>query len=378
MSKSIFDRAYERITVNKEKDINCIPFSLPRFEQFLPGIEKGKYYIITANSGIGKSQITDHLFLYQPFDFILRHPEIKIKWFYWSLEMDKQTKWIQGIARYLFVNYGIRTDVKQLLSVGKNRISQELWEKVREAKQYMDLLESKIVYLHDDPINPYGIIKEIENYFKENGTIHHTEYDHKLENGEIEKRKKFDYYEANDPNEYVISITDHYAELTPEVEKGVGTERRKLSLKETIEKHSDNMKYLRNRYGLTIADVQQQAAYKEEQQFTIAGKSIISKLEPSLDGLGETKLTQRKANVVLGLFAPDRFELEEHAGYDIVKMGDAYRSLKILKHREGISNIRVGLYFDGAVNYFEELKPASSMTSKDYIDIQARDFRKAA
>lgn len=375
MSKTIFDRALDRITKNKFKETNCIPFGLPRFEEYLPGIERAKYYICTANSGVGKTQITDHLFLYQPFDYMLKHPDIKIKWFYWSLEMDKETKWIQGVSRYLFVKYGIRTETKQLQSIGKNRLSDELWQKFKEGKRYMDTLEEHIIYLHDDPINPFGILLEIEKYFRTNGKIHLK----KDEKGEVIKTKEghtmFDYYEPSDPDEYIISITDHLAELTPEVEKGEGSDRRKLSLKETIEKHSDNMKYLRNRYGLTAVDIQQQGAYKEEQQFTFSGKSIVNKLEPSLDGLGESKLTQRKANIVLGLFAPDRFELEEHAGYDIILSGDSYRSLKILKNREGISNVRVGLYFDGAVNYFKELKPAKDMTQKDYELIQQRKFK---
>lgn len=34
--------------------INCIPWGLPRFERDFPGIEKGKYYLITANSKVGK------------------------------------------------------------------------------------------------------------------------------------------------------------------------------------------------------------------------------------------------------------------------------------------------------------------------------------
>jgi replicative DNA helicase len=369
---SIFDRALKRVEENRVKTINCIPFGLPRFEEFLPGIERRKYYLITANSGVGKTQIADHLFLYQPFDYMLAHPEINIKWFYWSLELDKETKWIQGVARYLFIKYGIRTDTKQLQSIGKKRITEDLWNKFKEARRYMDLLESKIIYFHDDPINPYGIIKEIEKYYKDHGTIHYKTYLHKNEDGTTEERKIFDYYEPDNPDEYVISITDHLSELTPETE-GKGAEKRKLNLKETIEKHSDNNKYLRNRYGLTAVDVQQQMAAKEEQQFTMmSGKTIVSKLEPSLDGLAESKLTQRKANIVLGLFSPERFELEEHAGYNIKRLGDHYRSLKILKNREGMSNIRVGLFFDGAINYFSELKPALSMTSNDYAEIEKR------
>ena len=86
------------------------------------------------------------------------------------------------------------------------------------------------------------------------------------------------------------------------------------------------------------------------------GDSINEKVEPSLDGLGDNKKSQRDADVVLGLFAPSRHNIEKHAGYDIVKLQDNYRSLSILKNRRfGVSNGRTGLYFDGRTNYFKEL-----------------------
>ena len=37
-----------------EGKVNCIPWGLPRFENQLPGIEQGKYYLITANSKVGR------------------------------------------------------------------------------------------------------------------------------------------------------------------------------------------------------------------------------------------------------------------------------------------------------------------------------------
>lgn len=37
--------------------INCIPWNLPRFENQLPGIEKGKYYLFTANSKVFNSPL---------------------------------------------------------------------------------------------------------------------------------------------------------------------------------------------------------------------------------------------------------------------------------------------------------------------------------
>lgn len=51
---SLFKRVYDGLIDRRERllsgKVNCIPWHLPRFELQLPGIEQGKYYLITANS----------------------------------------------------------------------------------------------------------------------------------------------------------------------------------------------------------------------------------------------------------------------------------------------------------------------------------------
>lgn len=55
---SLYNRVYQNLIERRERilsgKINCIPWGLPRFENQLPGIEQGKYYLITANSKIGR------------------------------------------------------------------------------------------------------------------------------------------------------------------------------------------------------------------------------------------------------------------------------------------------------------------------------------
>lgn len=55
---SLFNRVYDNIVDRKQRildgKINCIPWNLPRFENDLPGIEQKKYYLITANSKVGR------------------------------------------------------------------------------------------------------------------------------------------------------------------------------------------------------------------------------------------------------------------------------------------------------------------------------------
>lgn len=56
--QKIYDRVYQQIINRRERllngKINCIPWGLPRFEDENPGIEKGKYYLLSANSKVGE------------------------------------------------------------------------------------------------------------------------------------------------------------------------------------------------------------------------------------------------------------------------------------------------------------------------------------
>ena len=57
-NNNLFDRVLNKIQDRRERllsgKINCIPWNLPRFENESPGIEQGKYYLITANSKVGR------------------------------------------------------------------------------------------------------------------------------------------------------------------------------------------------------------------------------------------------------------------------------------------------------------------------------------
>lgn len=64
---------------------------------------------------------------------------------------------------------------------------------------------------------------------------------------------------------------------------------------------------------------------------------------------------------MIGIFAPFRYDIEIHQGYDINFLQDNYRSIRFLKDRlSGLSG-RLGLYFARGVPYFEELPKAQSM-----------------
>ena len=148
-------------------------------------------------------------------------------------------------------------------------------------------------------------------------------------------------------------MTDHYGLF--ENESG-------LTQWQTISKwSSEYCLHIRDKFNFIPVGVQQQAADKERVETNYKGDTIEQKLEPSLDGLGDNKTTARDANVIIGLFDPNRYSIREHNGYDISRFKDRYRSVNLLKDRDGVSNKKLPLFFNGAVDFFKELPKSDDM-----------------
>jgi replicative DNA helicase len=355
--EKIFDTLYEKIITNKqnkeEGKMNSILFPFPRFSELFPGWEKGKYYIASANSGVGKTKLAKFLSITTVYQFIKLNPHLKYKIFYFALEETKEDFWLGVISTILYEKYNIDISPSQLKSLGNFTLEQSVVEKLQECKDIVNDMETYIEVI-DFVSNPTGIFKTVKRYF-----------DDPLIGKEIqdEHNSEAKGYEYTDPNLWVFVITDHISLLSQESIEGY-----RLSLHETISLFSKQycLKKFCKKYHCITINIQQQESGKEKQEF-YRGETIEEKLEPSLDGLGENKTTQRDADVVFGLFAPARYNIQYYRGYDIVKLGDKYRALKILKDRHhGCANRYVHLKFNGATNYFSELpKP----TEIDYNQI---------
>ena len=71
-SENTYDRIQENLRQRadriKDGKINCIPFPFKRFSNEVPGIEQSKYILVSANTKVGKTKITDYMFLYNAVD----------------------------------------------------------------------------------------------------------------------------------------------------------------------------------------------------------------------------------------------------------------------------------------------------------------------
>lgn len=308
------------------------------------------------------------LFVNQPYKFVKEHPELglKIKILYFALEESKQEFMYSLISNRLKEKYGLTITTMQLMGINYT-VPGDVVEKIEECKEYFEELETAIDVI-DTISHPYGIYQYIRSYATDHGTHHYKPhvFKHVESDGRVREETKMvdDYYEPNDPKEIVIVVGDHLSLL--QTENGG-------SLHDAMTHMSANYgrKKITKFYGYCLALVQQQAADTEKQQYTNAGQSIEAKLEPSLNGLGDNKLTQRDAFIVIGLFAPERYQIERHLGYNVKVLKDFYRCLIVLKNRMGVPNQKLALLFNGASNIFSELpKPESAAMKAIYEDIE--------
>lgn len=250
----------ERVIFNLEErrdkvingDINCIPLPFDRFREELPGIEQGKYYLISGATKSSKTQLTNYLFLYNTVLYsYYNQGVIYPKIFYYNLEETAEAIVLRFMSYLLYTLSGKRISPLDLRSTDSSKpLNQDILDLLR-TEEYTNILEYfEEVVTFMSSRNPTGVWKDMKAYADNHGTAHKKKYIHKDEFGVEKEAEAFDYYEPNISNEYVFIIIDHISLL--ESERG-------LTLRESINKLSEYMIILRNRYNYIPVVVHQQS-----------------------------------------------------------------------------------------------------------------------
>lgn len=340
-------------------NINCIPSPFKRFSEDFQGIEQGKYYLISAATKVGKTQLANFIFLYNSILYAYNHPDkLSLKIFYFPLEETQEAITLRFMSYLLYtISKGeIRKSPTDLKSVREQYPIDEKVLNIFKEEPYkgiLDFFEEHVTFVPDR--NPTGIYKEAQKYAENNGKTYMKKLsiiDNKT-GKVVEEKDVFDYYVPDNPKEYVMIIVDHIGLISTE---------KQFDLRESINHLSDKMIQLRNKYNYIPVIIQQQG---QETMNLEAYKA--NKIRPTIAGLSDSKYTAKDANVMLGLANPYSFELPEYAGYDITKLKGNARFLEVVINRDGISNGMIGLYFDGCTNFFKELPPPSDTKGMETI-----------
>lgn len=295
---------------------NSIPCPFPKLQDYYPGIEKGKYEMITASPKRGKSQLTDYMYVYNPIKFCNEtNSDLDYEVHYLSLEMTKQQKLIQAMCHFMFLD-----------SEGKVRVSPE---DIRSTKKALESETFELIIKYE---------KFFEKYLEK---VHY--YDNYRNVDEIAGFVNNLSKTVDPKSEKITSIIlDHASLIIP---------RRGQSLKQAIDETSaSTFVKARNLFRLNPVLVQQQANEKESFE---ARK--MNDLLPSFHGLADSKDTQRDIDIAFGIFSPEMAKLLMYNRIDVNKYKNNLRILNILGGRESTGQQELALYFDGAVSFFKEL-----------------------
>ncbi len=339
---SLIQRVLENAKERREKilsgKVNCIPSPFKTFRYDFPGVELGTYYLVSGGAKSSKSKITNFLFLFNSILYAYNHPElVRLKVFYALLEEKAENITGKFICYLLYIlsDRKIRIDIKTFKSVDEDRILSPEILQLLGTLEYQSILrffEEHVVFIPDR--NPTGVYHTLEKYAEANGTIHKK----KVEGYE---KEIFDYYEPNDPDEYVLCIIDHISLISCE---------RGMDLRNSIKKLSEYLKIVRNKYNYIPVVVQQQ---NSESLSLEAFKA--NKIRPTQKGLADSQDPGKDCDVMLGITSPFSWELKEYLKYDITKLRGYSKFLEIVLGRDGESNAILGMYFDGATGYYAPL-----------------------
>lgn len=333
--------------------INCIPLVFPRFRYWLPGTEKKRYTIVTANQKVGKSKYADFIYVYETFFYWINNPDkLKVKILYFTLEMSKKDKKNEFLCYLLYKLDNIRISPTDLKSTREDKVCPQEVLDLLESERYQFYLtkfKEFCTYI-DNERNPTGINKYCRNFALSRGKFIFKTIQLRDEDGELYDKEIIDYYVPDDEQEYVIVILDNFSNLMSE--KG-------MNKMQTIEKMSKYFITQRDQFEFHIVAIQHQAQAQEGIE-----NQKLGKLKPSSDGLADCKTTTRDANLVLGLYSPYKYGIRDFEGYDITQFKNNIRFLEILEDRDnGGAGQICPLFFDGAVSVFKELpRPTESTT----------------
>jgi replicative DNA helicase len=309
------------------------------------GIRKGLYFLVGGLTGSGKTSFVDDAFVLNPFDWYIMHKDqnIKLRMIYHSMERSRTYKLSKWISRKIFLDHGITIPVNKLLG-WTDKMTKDEHDLFLMYEDYIEQM-SDVITIIDGPENAVGVAKELKAHALKNGSIEQID--------EYNKR-----YVPNDENEVTIVIIDHIGLLK--------TTKDQPTKKEAIDKMSDELRFARDFYGYTPVVVS---------QFNRSISNIVrlknGDVEPQLEDFAESSSTQNDADVVLALFDPMRYKVQDTSGYDLSKLKDAngakyFRSLRLIKNSYGEDDARIGLAFMGQVGMFKELPKRKDITDSDY------------
>jgi len=347
---------------------------IPELNRSINGVQRKHIYAIAAAPKVGKTTLADACFVLAPWEQMIKEGKTdKIKWTYFSYEIDRISKEFKYASYYFFLDHNISQFIwkekvyEMSAEYLMGMMTDDEDQPIVVSQEHKDILiriynqriiplfgeydtagqkihKGKIDFITEKE-NPTGIRNYIMNVAKQNGRLITEPYTTEDDKGRPVTRHRIVGYEANDPEEYWIILTDHMRK--PRIEQG-------FTLKQNVDKLSEYHVELRDLIGCTFVDiVHTNRNLASVERMKHAGEFIY----PTGDDLKDTGNLSEDANVVLTMFNPsdDKYNLTKHFGVEVDKH-PKYRSIHVVEARNAPvcpAHIQVNMF--GGINYFGPL-----------------------
>ena len=345
-----FKKSLEKILKNKELKSNGeylgIPYPFKRLNNYLCSIDRGQAIGILGRTGDMKSKITRYIFLYHAFKFHIE-TGYKLRILFFCMEDSVEQVYNFIICNYLKEKYGISISAKSLHSKDIE-LSDDIAAKLCEANKYFENFEEIVSFIEGvtEPTAMYNICRE--------SALALGKVTKRMEIVDGKEVEQFNY----ESDTHVICIFDNMSNIDTED----GTSNDQAAILKFIK---DYMRLkLCNFFKFTCVMVLQMDFESEKASFNKNGETIVSKLEPSLGDIGDSKRAARSLHLVLSVFSPDRFGIDKfpippkhqpEMFYRIDTLGNRFRSLRVLKSNHTDTGMRIGIIADAVGETFKEL-----------------------
>lgn len=364
-----FQDKYERGKQGKNKSITM---GFKRLSRYV-GIRRQVYYLIGGFTGSGKTTVVDDAFVLNPIEWFLhdkhRDKDIDLKILYWSMERSKDYKVARWLSRTIFLAEQVIIPIDTIMGWSEIPTIEQQRLIDKHLPTVNEMLE-KVVTIFEGPTNPTGVYKELQRFSRARG---HEEEVIVIRKDGSEYEKKI--YIPNNPNEIVLLIVDTINLTKPEKRE----DKTMMTPKEAIDKMSEYLRWGRDYLGYSPVPISQ---FNREISNPIRLKN--GDVQPQLEDFAGTSSTQNDAEVVIALFDPMRYKVEDIYGYQLGKLKEGrddkypgskkYRQLSILKNSYGADDVGVGLAYQPQVGLFKELPFAKDMTDDIYEQVINNDY----
>lgn len=313
-------------------------------------IWEGRYYLIFALSGVGKSKFVYHQHIFNVIDQqinqnIVENLHIDL----YSLEISPVTVMGIMIIYYLQKYKNIITDTNQLFSF-ENKIPDNLYQIINsnEVKEYVQNI-NKYLTIYTS-LNFPGLINNTEKYLKSSGTMIKSDNNHILS------------YTSNYDKKLYEVIIDHIS-----LSNNIGSKGKY----ESIGDYSRYLFAMRNLTGITPVVIQQVNPDRS--------RKAEDTVSPSHEDLRDNKETFNDCDIGLAIGSPFKHKITDYNGYKIYPnlgsqygdgLQDRFRFIEIRKNRYGGgSNRTIPTEFIGETSSYFNINKPIDLTQEYYLKI---------